>query len=190
MESVSHLISGCQILLADGHYTARHNKICKYIHWKACKNFEIQVKENIWEHEPEPVVANANVTIYYDKIIPTGRYIEGGAIKPDLVIWDKKEKTCKIIDVSVPNDFGINRAEREKIAKYQELKNDLRRTWRLKEIDIIPVIVGATGLLKKNLKSYLEAIPGSPNTYEVQLAAIKGTVTILKRALGYSALGA
>ena len=31
---------------------------------------------------------------------------------------------------------------------------------------------------------YLDAIPGQPKTHEVQLTAIRGTVSILKRALG------
>ena len=189
VESSNHLVSGCEILLAEGHYTTRHNKICKYIHWKACKELGIEAADNVWEHKPEPVVANEKITIYYDKIIPTGRYIENGAIKPDIVIWNKEERKAQIIDVTVPNDFGLNRAERGKITKYQDLKNDLRTTWRLKEIDIIPVVIGATGLMKKNLKSYLQAIPGNPSAYEVQIAAIKGTVTILKRALGYCAVG-
>ena len=87
--------------------------------------------------------------------------------------------------MSVPNDFGLNRAEREKLNKYQDLKHDLRDTWDLEEIEIIPVIVGATGLLKNNLSKYLQSIPGEPNLPEVQLSAIKGTVSILKRALGH-----
>ena len=190
VESASHLVSACQILLADGHYTTRHNKICKYLHWKACREYKIETKEKIWEHEPDPVISNGNITIFYDKKIPTGRYIEGGAVKPDILIWNKEEKTAKIIEVTVPNDFGLNRAERQKITKYQDLKNDLKSTWALKEIEIIPVVVGATGLVKKNLRRYLTAIPSSPSIHEVQIAAIKGTVTILKRALGYKASGA
>ena len=82
----------------------------------------------------------------------------------------------------------MNRAEREKLTKYEDLKNDLRRTWSLNEIDIIPVVVGATGLIKTNLKNYLESIPGCPSVNEVQLGAIKGTVSLLKRALGYAAI--
>ena len=39
-ESSSHLVSGCQTLLADGHYTRRHNKVCSYIHWTICKKDE------------------------------------------------------------------------------------------------------------------------------------------------------
>lgn len=188
VESVNHLTSGCQTLLADGHYTNRHNKICKYLHWKACKDLGIEVCSKIWEHEPQPITASRNITIFYDKIIPVGRYIENNAIKPDIVIWNKEKKSAHIIDVAVPNDFGLNRAEREKLTKYEDLKNDLRRTWSLREIDIIPVVVGATGLIKNNLKHYLNSIPGNPSLHEVQLGAIKGTISILKRALGYAAI--
>ena len=69
--------------------------------------------------------------------------------------------------------------------KYQDLKNDLKQTWELEKVEIIPVIVGATGLMKTNLKSYLKSIPGNPSADEVQLAAVTGTVSILKRALSH-----
>ena len=102
-------------------------------------------------------------------------------------MWNRREKWAKIIEVSVPNDFGLNRAEREKVNKYQDLKHDLRDTWDLEEIEIIPVIVGATGLVKSNLSDHLENIPGNPQLPEVQLSAIKGTISIIKRALGHFA---
>ena len=38
IESTSHLVSGCQTLLADGHYTRRHNKVCTYLHWALCQD--------------------------------------------------------------------------------------------------------------------------------------------------------
>ena len=37
--------------------------------------------------------------------------MESGAVKPDIVIWDMKSKTAQIVEVTVPNDFGLNRAE-------------------------------------------------------------------------------
>ena len=103
------------------------------------------------------------------------------------MIWNKEEKIAKIVVVTVSNDFGLNRAERHKITKYQDLKNGLKTTWALREIDMMPVVVVTTGLIKKSLKQYLQSIPGCPSIHEVQIAAIKGTVTILKRALGYKA---
>ena len=72
--------------------------------------------------------------------------------------------------------------------KYQDLKNDLKKTWSLKKIEIIPIIVGATRLLKSNSASYLEKIPGESNQSEIQMGAITGTVSILKRALAYEQL--
>ena len=135
-------------------------------------------------HTPQPTTATEEISIFYDKEIPAGRYIQNGAIKPDIVVWDRKARSALIIDVSVPNDFGINRAERDKVLKYQDLKNALKEEWQLQDIAVIPVIVGATGLMKDNLQSYLDSIPGKPNKYQVQVAAIRGTVSLLKRALG------
>ena len=127
---------------------------------------------------PNLPTATEDISIFYDKAMLPGIYIEGRAIKPDSVIWDKKIKEANIIEVSVPNDFGLNRAERHKVNKYQDPKNDFRQTLELENIDIIPVIVGATGLIKTNLKNYLKDIPGSPR-------AITGTVSIIKRALSH-----
>ena len=187
VESATHLVSACEVMLGDGHYTKRHNKICSYLHWKVCQAYNIETKP-VWEHEPEPVTANDAVTIFYDKPMLPGRYCEGGAIKPDLVVWDREKRTAKIIEVTVPNDFGLNRAERQKLLKYQDLKNALRETWDLDDACIIPVVVGATGLIKTNLKTYLDSIPGSPSMDEVQLAALKGTISIIKRALSHTEL--
>ena len=64
------------------------------------------------------------------------------------------------------------------------MKNSLREKWELNSIEIIPVIIGATGIMKDNLQDYLDMIPGRPTKYEVQVAALRGTVSILKRALG------
>ena len=184
VESGNHLVSGYKILLADGHYTKRHNKVCRYLHWSICKEYNIETKP-VWLHEPAMTTAQDDIVIFYDKPLHCGRYIDGGAIKPDIVVWHRTEKWAKIIEVSVPNDFGLNRVEREKQNKYQDLKHDLRDTWDLEEIEIIPVIIGATGLVKKNLSEHLQNIPGNPQLPEVQLSAIKGTISIIKRALGH-----
>ena len=185
VESTSHLLSNCEILLADGHYTARHNRVCRYLHHRICNHYGLLTESKVWLHEPKPVTANDRVTVFYDHIIRPGRFIENSAIKPDIVVWDKLTRKALIIDVSVPSDYGLNRAERDKVSKYQALKNDLKTTWNLCSAEVIPVIVGATGLQKTNLVKYLEEIPGKPDPYEVQLSAIKGSITILKRALGY-----
>ena len=47
-------------------------------------------------------------------------------------------------------------------------------------MEVIPVIVGAIGLVKKNLLKYLESIPGNPRYDEVKLSVLKSTTRILK----------
>ena len=79
------------------------------------KEMKIDVMNNICKHEPEPIVANRSITIFYNKIIPVGKYIEGNAIKPYIVIWNRQNKTAKVIKVNVPNEYGLNRAKRTKI---------------------------------------------------------------------------
>ena len=54
----------------------------------------------------------------------------------------------------------------------------------MKKAEIIPVIVGATGMRKKTLNEYLKIIPGNITTKELQVEAVTGPVKILKRALG------
>ena len=45
--------------------------------------------------------------------IQTDHFIE--AWRPDLVVVDKKERSCKIIDFSVPGDSRIEENEKDKI---------------------------------------------------------------------------
>ena len=185
VESVNHLISACKVLMGDGYYTARHNGVCSYLHWTICKDLNIECCDKSWEHQPARTVGNDRYTVHYDHVIPTATYLENAAVKPDIVIWDREEKSATVIEVSVPNDSGLNRAEREKITKYQGLIYDMKRNWNLQEINIIPVIIGAKGLMKKNFKKYLSSIPGIPSAKEIQIIALKGTARILKRSLGW-----
>ena len=45
------------------------------------------------------------------------------------------------------------------------------------------MIAGPTGMMTKNLEEILKTIPGNITTNELQLEAVLGSVTILKRAL-------
>ena len=61
-ETVDHIISGCPEL-AKTDYLERHNKAATYIHWKACQHHSIEVPERWYEHKPETVTENEEVTI-------------------------------------------------------------------------------------------------------------------------------
>ena len=120
-------------------------------------------------------MGNGEVLLFYDTRIPTTRFIENRALRSDVVVWDMRKRHIQILDVTVQNDWGINEAERAKIAKYQDLKNDVHEAWAAISAEIIPVAVGATGLIKRNLENYLNRIPGCSKYLEIQESAVKGS---------------
>ena len=70
------------------------------------------------------------------------------------------------------------------MTKHQDLNNEVKRSCKLKNAKVIPVIVGATGMMTTNLTGILKTIPGNITTNELQLEAVLGSSTILKRDLG------
>ena len=54
---------------------------------------------------------------------------EIGARRPDLVIIDKRDKSCQIIDVAIPEDGRVREKEDENVEKYQDLATEVRKMW-------------------------------------------------------------
>src|SRR5678815_2219523 len=138
-ESVCHILSECKFLLKKGTYTERHNNICRLIHYRLCRKFEIEVNTvNHWEHNPNNIEENNRVLILYDYNIPTDAQVSHN--KPDIVIYNKTENKCLIIEVGVPWDGRVSAYEIEKEMKYQRLKYELRRLWNIDIVEIVPAV--------------------------------------------------
>jgi len=67
-----------------------------------------------------------------------------------IIIINKKEKTCTLIDVAIPADRNVVKKEAEKKLKNESLCIEIQRMWNLK-CTIIPVIIGATGIVTRSL---------------------------------------
>ena len=53
VETVEHIISGCQTLAADK-YLNRHNQVAAQLHLDICKHYAIKVDAQHWyQHNPE-----------------------------------------------------------------------------------------------------------------------------------------
>jgi len=46
---------------------------------------------------------------------------------PDIVLHDKKEKICLLIDITIPDDSNLNTKETEKLSKYNDLEIEVSR---------------------------------------------------------------
>ena len=59
---------------------------------------------------------------------------------------------------------------------------EFMRMWNLK-CTIVPVIIGAAGIVKKSLRKNLEAMPGKLSIDSLQKTAILGTSHIIRKVL-------
>jgi len=66
--------------------------------------------------------------------------------------------------------------------KYKSLCIEIQRTWNLK-CTIIPIIIGATGIVKRSLRKNLEAVPGKHSVDSLQKTAGLGTSHIIRKVL-------
>ena len=77
-------------------------------------------------HNPAPVLENDTLRLLWDFDIHTDHLIS--ARIPDIIIINKKERVCKIVDVGVPADHRIKLKECEKKDKYHDLARELKKT--------------------------------------------------------------
>ena len=111
-EAIDHLVSGFPEL-AKTEYIHRQHKTTAHIHWKICREFGIEVKERWYEHEPKAVTEKESVTILWDTSIHTDR--TNAAKRPDTVPKNKKDKTCLLIDMTIPLDTNTSVKTTEKL---------------------------------------------------------------------------
>ena len=97
---------------------------------------------------PQPVYEKGDVTVLWNQAVHTD--IEVTANRPDIIIKNTKEKSCTLIDVAKPAERNVQK-EAEKKLKYKRLYIEIQRMWNLK-CTIIPVIIGATGIVTRSLK--------------------------------------
>jgi hypothetical protein len=66
--------------------------------------------------------------------------------------------------------------------KYKSLCIEIQRMWNL-ECTVIPVIIGATGIVTGSLREHLEAVPGKRLIDSLQKTAVLGTAHIMRKVL-------
>ena len=128
---------------------------------------------------PKPVCEEGDVTVLWNQAVHTDREVTANS--PD-IIKNKKEKICALIDVAIPTDRNVVQKEAEKKFKYKSSCIEIQRMWNLKCM-IVPVIIGATGIVPRSLKKNLETVPGKHSIDSLQKTAILGTSHIIRKVL-------
>ena len=161
-------MSGCETLLVDGWPLEGIIKSASTCTGTSAKTITLMSQtragntsqKRLWEITMSLFTMNTN--------IPTLHFVQRAAIRPDIVIWDRQKRHIQIVKfkVTVLIDCGLNKAEREKIMKYQDLKHDIKQFCAARSAEIIPV-EGATGTMKTKFENYLNSIPDSPKFQEI-----------------------
>ena len=178
-ETVSHILTECK-MLTQKEYKKIHDNVCRYIHWRLCKKHGSQGAQQCYEHDPDGVVEDKGYKILWDFTIQCDTKIE--ALRPDI---DKTKKEVRIVDVTIPGYVRLNGREAGKLEKYKVLKDEIARMWGMKEVIVIPVVVGALGAISTGFEKYIEAIETEMRVEHAQKTTLLGTARILRLVLGY-----
>ena len=133
-----------------------------------------------YEQKPEGVVESETFKVLWDFTVQCERKID--AKRPDIVFIDK-EREVVITGVAIPGDDRVEGKELEKLEKYQLLKDEIAKLWRMRKVIVVPVVIGALGAVSVNFKEYMKRIGVNVRLEVIQKTALLGTAKILRKVL-------
>ena len=123
---------------------------------------------------------DSKITIMWDMPVNTDRTITEN--RPDIIIKDSVNSTCKLIDMSIPPDRNIALKEMDKKSKYKDLELEIQRMWQMKS-EVIPVVVGALGTIKKGMVENIKRVSARATATETQKISMLRSARILRKVL-------
>ena len=94
-------------------------------------------------HKPESVLENEMYIILWDK-----RIIQ--SFTPDLVLINKKKKTCFLVDFTITVDHTEKMKGNEKRDKHLNRTRELKKLWKMR-VTVMPLVVRSLGTISKGL---------------------------------------
>jgi len=92
----------------------------------------------------KPVYGEGDVTVLWNQAVHIDREVTANRLY--VIIKNKKDKTCTLIDVATHADRNVVQKGAEKKLKYKSFCIEIQRMWNV-ECTIVPVIIGATGIV-------------------------------------------
>ena len=102
--------------------------------------------------------------------------------KPGIVVVEKEEKKCLIVDIAIPDDKNIGVKKEEKIQKYDELKWEIKELWSMKRVAVVLVVIGALGTVSKKLEKRIDGLGIKFKIENLQISLL-GTARTLRKTL-------
>ena len=92
-------------------------------------------------------------------------------------------KSGIITDLAIPGDDRMKGKELEKLEKYQLLKDQIAKVWRMQIVIVVPVVIRALGALSVNFKDYMKRIGVNVWLEVIQKTALLWTAKIPRKVL-------
>ncbi|CAH2052194.1 unnamed protein product, partial [Iphiclides podalirius] len=174
-------------MLSNSKYLHRHNLVARILHQElALKYGLVERKLPYYKYSPEAVLENDRARLYWDRSIITDRTIV--ANKPDIVLMDRAQSRVFLVDITIPYDENLVKAETDKKTKYLDLAHEVTDMWGGVPTEIIPIVVSANGLIPVSLSKHLRRLGLRDGSLQAQMqkAVLLDTARIVRRFLSLS----
>ncbi|CAH2242730.1 jg11459 [Pararge aegeria aegeria] len=105
------------------------------------------------------------------------------ANRPDIVLVHQSVRRAIIVDITIPHDDNLVKAEKEKVTKYLELAHEITAMWNV-ESTVVPIVVSVNGLLAKSFAQHLKKLSlGCWIMGRIQKEVVLETARIVRRFL-------
>ena len=169
-QTMEHVLSSCQVSLADGRYTWRHNRVLEELVLAISNNLKADTDSG---GAPVPIFFTAGKkTKWVGRKLSSGPVrsedllgsakdwelaadlpqwrnyppmVQRTGLKPDIVLWSETDAKIFLIELTVPYESRIETQHQFKLAKYEDLSKQLQGEGYSSKI--MPVEVGARGFV-------------------------------------------
>ena len=174
------MLARCERLRIPLYLPIKHDAVAKVVY---------RAITNCGNNEILEVCKGDNFEIWWDTKITTTSAIRHN--KPDMLLWRPEDKKAFIIDIAVGLNINTQKNHLLKIDNYLPLSVALKRLYPEYSFEVLPIIVGATGLIITSLRDNLEKMgicsTQINKTIELcQKAALFGSMKIMKLVMGHS----
>ena len=95
----------------------------------------------------------------------------------------RSDRVIIITDLAIPGDDRVKDNEFEELEKYQLLKDEIAKVWRMRNVIVVPIVIRALGAVSVNFKEYMKRIGVNVRLEVIQKTALLGTAKILRKVL-------
>ena len=100
-----------------------------------------------------------------------------------MTVIDKNSKKCPLIDPPCPFDTRIRKKEEEKCTNYSELKYEITKIWKMRKVQVTPVVIGALEAVTKHFEKWIEKLNLDLTIEALQKPCLLGMARIIQKVL-------